>query len=72
MGLPYEMRVIDFNINEQKADWYVKLNPNGRIPTLVDDCFAIFEAGAILIYLNVKTGEFLPKDVQAAAVCSSG
>jgi len=63
MGLPYEVRVIDFATNEQKADWYVKLNPNGRIPTLVDAGFAIFESGAILIYLAEKTGKFLPKDV---------
>jgi GSH-dependent disulfide-bond oxidoreductase len=64
MGLPYEVRVIDFASNEQKADWYVKLNPNGRIPTLADDGFAIFESGAILIYLAEKTGRFLPKDTQ--------
>lgn len=64
MGLPYEVRVIDFATNEQKSDWYVKLNPNGRIPTLVDDGFAMFESGAILIYLAEKTGKFLPRDVQ--------
>jgi GSH-dependent disulfide-bond oxidoreductase len=64
MGLPYEVRVIDFAANEQKSDWYVKLNPNGRIPTLVDDGFAMFESGAILIYLAEKTGKFLPRDVQ--------
>jgi GST-like protein len=64
MGLPYEVRVIDFAANEQKADWYVKLNPNGRIPTLVDDGFALFESGAILIYLAEKTGQFLPRDTQ--------
>jgi GST-like protein len=64
MGLPYEVRVIDFATNEQKADWYVKLNPNGRIPTLVDDGFALFESGAILIYLAEKTGRFLPQDTQ--------
>jgi GST-like protein len=65
MGLPYEVRVIDFAANEQKADWYVKLNPNGRIPTLTDDGFALFESGAILIYLAEKTGRFLPRDTQA-------
>ena len=65
MGLPYEVRVIDFATNEQKADWYVKLNPNGRIPTLTDDDFALFESGAILIYLAEKTGQFLPRDTQA-------
>jgi len=64
MGLPYEVRVVDFATNEQKSDWYVKLNPNGRIPTLVDDGFALFESGAILIYLAEKTGRFLPRDVQ--------
>jgi len=64
LGLPYEVRVIDFATNEQKSDWYVKLNPNGRIPALVDDGFALFESGAILIYLAEKTGKFLPGDVQ--------
>ena len=64
MGLPYEVRVIDFCAMEQKADWYVKLNPNGRIPTLEDEGFTLFESGAILIYLAEKTGKFLPKGVQ--------
>jgi GST-like protein len=65
MGLPYEVRVIDFVKNEQKSDWYLKINPNGRIPALVDDGFTLFESGAILIYLAERTGRFLPKDVQA-------
>ena len=64
MGLPYEVKVIDFATNEQKSDWYVKLNPNGRIPALLDDGFGLFESGAILIYLAEKTGKFLPNDVQ--------
>jgi len=64
MGLPYEVHVIDFASQEQKADWYIKLNPNGRIPTLVDeDGFTLFESGAILIHLTEKTGKFLPRDV---------
>ena len=64
MGLPYEVRVIDFASQEQKADWYIKLNPHGRIPTLVDeDGFTLFESGAILIHLAEKTGKFLPRDV---------
>ena len=62
MGLPYEVQVIDFASNEQKADWYVRLNPNGRIPTLDDHGFVIFESGAILIYLAEKTGRYLPGD----------
>ena len=64
MALPYEVRVIDFASSEQKADWYVKLNPNGRIPTLEDEGFTLFESGAILIYLAETTGKFLPKGVQ--------
>jgi GST-like protein len=64
MGLPYEVQVIDFATLEQKTDWYLKLNPNGRIPTLDDDGFVMFESGAILIYLAEKTGKFLPGDVQ--------
>ena len=65
MGLPYEVRVIDLASGEQKADWYVRLNPNGRIPTLDDDGFVVFESGAILLYLAEKTGRFLPRDVHA-------
>jgi glutathione S-transferase len=68
LGLPYTVRKISFDQKEQKEDWYVKLNPNGRIPTIVDhdnDDFAVFESGAILIYLAEKTGKLLPKDVKA-------
>ena len=64
-GLAYEVVPIDFSKKEQKADWYVALNPNGRIPTLVDranDDFAVFESGAILWYLAERTGRFLPED----------
>jgi len=64
MGLPYEVRVIDFATNEQKSDWYLKINPNGRIPALIDDGFSLFESGAILIYLAEKTGKLLPGDMQ--------
>lgn len=65
MVLPYEVKLIDFASNEQKSDWFTKLNPNGRIPALVDDGFALFESGAIMLYLAEKTGKFLPGDVQA-------
>jgi glutathione S-transferase len=64
MGLPYEVRALDFSTNEQKSDWYVKINPNGRIPALLDDGFALFESGAILLYLAEKTGRFLPGEAQ--------
>ncbi len=64
-GIDYELTVIDFAKTEQKSDWYVKLNPNGRIPTIIDrgnDDFVVFESGAILWYLAEKYGVFLSDD----------
>jgi GST-like protein len=71
MALPYEYRHIRLSQREQKQDWYVKLNPNGRIPTIIDhdnDHFVVFESGAILIYLAEKTGLFLPPDVKGRSL----
>ena len=65
MQLDYNVHHIHLDKLEQKQDWYLELNPNGRIPTIVDkdnDDFVIFESGAILVYLAEKTGLFLPKD----------
>jgi glutathione S-transferase len=65
LGLPYHVRVVRLDKGEQKEPWYLELNPNGRIPTIVDrdaDDFAVFESGAILLYLAEKTGRFLPAD----------
>lgn len=67
-GMPYDLTFIDFAKKEQKAPDYVKLNPNGRIPTIVDrsnDDFTVFESGAILWYLAEKTGQFLPTEAKA-------
>ena len=63
MKLDYEVHAIDLGALEQKQDWYLKLNPNGRIPMIVDqdnDDFVVFESGAILIYLAEKTGLLMP------------
>ncbi len=62
-ALDYEVRPMALDKGEQKQDWYLQINPNGRIPTIVDhdnDDFAVFESGAILIYLAEKTRQFLP------------
>ncbi len=67
MGLEYKVRPISLSKGEQKEEWYLKLNPNGRIPTIVDhefDDFVVFESGAILIYLAEKTGKLMPTDVK--------
>ncbi len=61
----YNLTPIDFSKKDQKSEWYMKLNPNGRIPTIVDlsnDNFVVFESGAILWYLAEKYGKFLPKE----------
>jgi GST-like protein len=65
LGLPYEARAIALMENEQKQEWFLELNPNGRIPTIVDHDagdFAVFESGAILVYLAEKTGKLMPSD----------
>lgn len=65
-GLPYETRALKLNELEQKQPWFLAINPNGRIPAIVDTDngdFAVFESGAIMIYLAEKTGSpLLPTD----------
>lgn len=66
MGLPYTLKVLELSKNEQKEPWFLAINPNGRIPAIVDhgaDDLAVFESGAILVYLAEKTGLFMPQDV---------
>ncbi len=62
LGLAYDVRRVDLMSGEQKQPWFLALNPNGRIPVIVDDGFAVFESGAILIYLAEKTGRLMPAD----------
>ncbi|MEY2688055.1 MAG: hypothetical protein RL375_2253, partial [Pseudomonadota bacterium] len=71
LGLPYTVHTIDLSAGEQKTEAYLRLNPNGRIPTIVDrdnDNFAVFESGAILVYLAEKTGRLMPADVKGRSL----
>jgi GST-like protein len=68
LGLPYEAHFVDLFANEQKSDAFVSLNPNGRIPAIIDpdgpggEPLGLFESGAILQYLAEKTGKLIPAD----------
>ncbi|MCC1495515.1 glutathione S-transferase family protein [Alcanivorax sp. 1008] len=67
LGLPYNVRSLNLMQGEQKQPDFLAINPNGRIPAIVDseeDDFAVFESGAIMIYLAEKTGRLLPTDVR--------
>lgn len=71
VGLPYEPHLIDIMANESQSDAFRSLNPNGKIPAIIDPDgpgdvpFALFESGAILIYLAEKTRRLLPADPAA-------
>ncbi|MBD8553351.1 glutathione S-transferase N-terminal domain-containing protein [Rhizobium sp. CFBP 8762] len=68
LGLPYEAHLIDIGTDVQKAPEFLSLNPNGRIPAIIDpdgpngQPIGLFESGAILVYLAEKTGKLLPQD----------
>lgn len=67
-GLAYEPHLVSFESNDQKSEEFLAVNPNGKIPAIVDPHgpegkpMALFESGAILIYLADKSGRLMPKD----------
>jgi GST-like protein len=67
-GLPYEPHLVDIMKNESWTPEFLSLNPNGKIPAIIDPNgpggkpLGLFESGAILIYLAEKTGQFLSRD----------
>jgi glutathione S-transferase len=68
IGLDYTVHHIDLGQQEQKRPAFLAMNPNGRIPVIVDrdnDDFVVFESGAIMIYLAEKTGQLLPQEEKA-------
>ena len=71
LALPYTLKVLDLSKGEQKTPAFLAINPNGRIPAIVDhelDNFAVFESGAILVYLAEKTGKLMPTDVKGRSL----
>ena len=70
-GLPYEPHRVDFETHDQLSPEFLSLNPNNKIPAILDPDgpggkpLALFESGAILLYLAEKTGQFLPQDAAA-------
>lgn len=67
LGIAYTIHPVRFRNKEQKEPWFLKINPNGRIPAIVDrsnDGFSVFESGAILIYLAEKAGKLLPSETK--------
>ena len=65
LGIDYDTVYLHFNKNEQKTPEFLKLNPNGRIPVIVDhdnDDFVLAESGAILLYLAERSGKLWPTD----------
>jgi len=71
LGIPYNVYAIDLSTGAQKEPWFTAINPNGRIPAIVDrdageggDDFAVFESGAIMLYLAEKAGRLIPADAK--------
>ncbi|MFP2907065.1 glutathione S-transferase family protein [Pyxidicoccus sp. 3LFB2] len=67
LGLPYTVNAVDIGKGVQKQPEFLRINPNGRIPAIVDRAegdFAVFESGAILLYLAEKTGKLMPTEAK--------
>ena len=68
LGLPYEPHLVSFGTNDQMTPEFLSLNPNNKIPAIIDPNgpdgkpLALFESGAILMYLAEKTGKLIPSD----------
>ena len=71
LAMPYTVKPIDLGAGQQKEPSFLEINPNGRIPAIVDRSagdFQLFESGAILVYLSEKAGRLLPTDPEGRAL----
>ena len=71
LGLPYNVHHLSLGEMDQKKPEFLALNPNGRIPAIIDrdnDDFTVFESGAILVYLAEKTGKLMPSERKGRSV----
>ena len=70
LKIDYEWIQIDLINEKQKEDWFLKLNPNGKVPTLVDGDFSIWESNAILLYLGRKfvPNDLIPQDIKKLGI----
>jgi GST-like protein len=74
-ALPYKVHAINIGKGEQHTPEFLAINPNNRIPAIVDSegpggkPLPLFESGAILIYLAEKTGKFIPRDARTRLIC---
>ena len=71
LELPYELHAIDLSSGAQKEPWFLAINPNGRIPAIIDrenDSFAVFESGAIMLYLAERAGRLIPTDAKGRSL----
>ena len=64
-GLPYDPIPVDTRKGEQHKSDYLAINPNAKVPSIVDDGAVVFDSNAILLYLAEKTGKFLPANTPA-------
>ena len=66
MGLPYRVHPVDVFGEGQFSPEFLKLNPNAKVPAIVDGDATVFDSNAILLYLAEKTGKFLPENTPKA------
>src|SRR3954447_19621101 len=69
-GLPYEAKPVDTRKGDQFSPEYLAINPNGKVPAIIDDGNVVFDSNAILLYLAEKTGRFLPAPAKRGELLS--